>query len=149
MKFESKYNFPGPDLVDMALPTWWILWSTGWSWYRKFYYNHYCDVIMGAMAFQFPSLTIVYSTVYSDADQRKIKAPRHWPLCGKFTDDRWIPRTKASNAENVSIWWRHHAVKPVDFTLQTMPGQYHCNPVFPFELRISISSHYYCEVASL
>ena len=31
------------------------------------------------------------------------KAPRHWPLCGKFTGDRWIPRTKDSNAENVSI----------------------------------------------
>ena len=23
-----------------------------------------------------------------------IKAPRHWLLCGKFTGDRWIPRTK-------------------------------------------------------
>ena len=23
-----------------------------------------------------------------------IKAPRHWPLCGDFNDDRWIPRTK-------------------------------------------------------
>ena len=22
------------------------------------------------------------------------KAPRHWPLCGEFTGDRWIPRTK-------------------------------------------------------
>ena len=22
-----------------------------------------------------------------------IKAPRHWPLCGEFTGDRWIPRT--------------------------------------------------------
>ena len=32
----------------------------------------YCDdAIMGAMAFQITSLTIVYSTVYSDADQRK------------------------------------------------------------------------------
>ena len=48
---------------------------------------------MGAMAFQIISLTIVYSTVYSGADQN-IKAPRHWPLCGEFTDDRWIPRTK-------------------------------------------------------
>ena len=33
--------------------------------------NHYDDVIMGAMASQITSLTIVYSTVYSDADQRK------------------------------------------------------------------------------
>ena len=32
---------------------------------------HYCEVIMGAMAYQITSLTIVYSTVYSDADQRK------------------------------------------------------------------------------
>ena len=32
---------------------------------------HYCDVIMGAVASQITSITIVYSTVYSDADQRK------------------------------------------------------------------------------
>ena len=32
---------------------------------------HYCDVIMGAVASQITGLTIVYSTVYSDADQRK------------------------------------------------------------------------------
>ena len=32
---------------------------------------HYSDVIMGAMASQITSLTIVYSTVYSSADNRK------------------------------------------------------------------------------
>ena len=32
---------------------------------------HYNDVIMGTIASQITSLTIVYSTVYSDADQRK------------------------------------------------------------------------------
>ena len=31
---------------------------------------HYCDVIITAMASQITSLTIVYSTVYSGADQR-------------------------------------------------------------------------------
>ena len=31
----------------------------------------YNDVIMGAMASQITSLTIVYSTVYSSVDQRK------------------------------------------------------------------------------
>ena len=56
--------------------------------------SHYSDVIMGAMASQITSLTIVYLTVYSGADQRKHhKAPRHWPLCGEFTGDQWIPRT--------------------------------------------------------
>ena len=33
--------------------------------------SHYIDVIMTTMASQITSLTIVYSTVYSDADQRK------------------------------------------------------------------------------
>ena len=33
--------------------------------------DHYTDVIMGAIASQITSLPIVYSTVYSDADQRK------------------------------------------------------------------------------
>ena len=33
--------------------------------------QHHTDVIMGAIASQITSLTIVYSTVYSDADQRK------------------------------------------------------------------------------
>ena len=53
---------------------------------------HYSDVIMGAMASQITSLTIVHSTVYSGADQENIEALRHWPLCGEFTGDRWIPR---------------------------------------------------------
>ena len=26
--------------------------------------------------------------------KENIKAPRHWPLCGEFTGERWIPRTK-------------------------------------------------------
>ena len=60
-------------------------------------YGHYDDVIMGAMAFQITSLTIVYSTVYSDADQRThqtsaslafvrgihpgpVNSPHKWPV---------------------------------------------------------------------
>ena len=69
---------------------------------------HYDDVIMGAMASLITSLTIVYSFVYSDADQRNIKAPRHWPLCGEFTGTGEFPAQTASNEANVSIWWRHH-----------------------------------------
>ena len=33
--------------------------------------NHYSDIIMGVMASQITSLTIVYSTIYSGTDQRK------------------------------------------------------------------------------
>ena len=35
---------------------------------------HYDDFIMGAMASQITSLTIVYTTVYSDADHRKLQS---------------------------------------------------------------------------
>ena len=40
----------------------------------------------------------------------KIEAPRHWPLCGEFTGTGEFPTQRASYAENVSIWWRHHGM---------------------------------------
>ena len=57
---------------------------------------------MGAIASQITSLTIVFSTVYLDTDQRKHQSYASLP--GEF------PAQMASNAENVSIWWRHHDV---------------------------------------
>ena len=63
--------------------------------------QHYNDVIMGAIASQITSLTIVYSTVYSGADQRKhessalmacvqgirrgpVNSPHKWPVTRKM-----------------------------------------------------------------
>ena len=70
---------------------------------------HYNDVIMGAIASQITSLTIVYSTVYSDADQRKHQKLCVTGLCaGNSPGAGEFPAQMASNAENVSIWWRHH-----------------------------------------
>ena len=69
----------------------------------------YSDVIMGAIASQTTSLTNVYSTVYSGTDKKKTAKLRVTGLCeGKspVTDEFHVQR--ASNAENVSIWWRHH-----------------------------------------
>ena len=43
---------------------------------------HYNDVIMSAMASQITSLTIVYSTVYSDANQRKHQSSASLAFCG-------------------------------------------------------------------
>ena len=68
--------------------------------------NPYNDVIMGAMASQITSLTIVYSTVYSGAHQKTSKlrvtglCARNSPVTGEF------PAQMASNVKNVSIWWR-------------------------------------------
>ena len=53
---------------------------------------HYSDVIMGAMAFRITSLTIIYSTVYSGADQRKHK--RSASLAFVRGIRRWTPHTK-------------------------------------------------------
>ena len=39
--------------------------------------------------------------------EENIKAPRHWPVTSRF------PSLKTNNAENVSIWWRHHALHQV------------------------------------
>ena len=55
-------------------------------------YSYYSDVIVGAMASQITSLTIVYSLIQVQ-NKENMKAPRHCPLCGEFTGDRWIPRT--------------------------------------------------------
>ena len=69
---------------------------------------HYCDVTMGAIGSQITSLKTVYWTVYSDTDQRK-HLPRITGLCvGNSPGTGEFPAQKASNAENVSIWWRHH-----------------------------------------
>ena len=38
--------------------------------------------------------------------KENITALRHWPLWGEYSGE--FPAQMASNAENVSIWWRHH-----------------------------------------
>ena len=75
---------------------------------------HYNDVIMGTLASQITSLTIVYSIVYSDADQRKhqssaslafvrgihrrpVNSPHKWPVTFPFDDvimftDSYMPQ---------------------------------------------------------
>ena len=56
---------------------------------RQVWHIHYNDVIMSAMESQITSLTIVYSTVYSDEDQRKhqssaslafVRGIHRWPV---------------------------------------------------------------------
>ena len=75
-----------------------ILWNLFQS---SVYLNHHNDVIMGAIASQITSLPIVYSTVYSDEDQRKhqssaslafvrgihwgpVNSPHKWPVTRKM-----------------------------------------------------------------
>ena len=60
---------------------------------------------MTTMASQITRLAVVYSTVYSDADQRKHQSSASLAFV-RGTGD--FPAQMASYAEIVSIWWRHH-----------------------------------------
>ena len=40
-----------------------------------------------------PSSRLFTQPFIQEQIKENIKAPRHWPLCGEFTGDRWIPRT--------------------------------------------------------
>ena len=57
--------------------------------------SHYHDVMMTTMASQITSLTVVYSTVYSDAYQRKHQSSASLVFVWGIHRDRWIPRTKS------------------------------------------------------
>ena len=59
---------------------------------------HYADV-MTKMASQITSLTVVYSTVYSDADQIKHQSSASLAFVWGIHRDRWIPRTKGQLRE--------------------------------------------------
>ena len=69
--------------------------------------QHFNDVIMDTMASEITSLTIVYSTFYSGTDQRKHQSSSSLPFVNSPVTGEF-PTQRASNAENVSIWWRHH-----------------------------------------
>ena len=71
---------------------------------------HYNDVIMSTTASQITSITIVYSFICSRRRSKKTSKFSVTGLCvgnSPVTDE--FPTQRASNAENVSIWWRHHA----------------------------------------
>ena len=61
--------------------------TTNWA-------NHYIDVIMTTVESQITSLTVAYSNVYSDADQRKHQSYASLAFVWGIHRDRWIPRTK-------------------------------------------------------
>ena len=61
---------------------------------KHLYKNHYNDVIMTTIASQITSLMVVYSTVYSDPDQRKHQSSASLAFVWGIHRDRWIPRTK-------------------------------------------------------
>ena len=78
--FQFQYH-PTIDLKsDVFSQVWYLeininvqksLWHFPLAWKSNIASHHYIGIIIGMIASQITSLTIVYSTVYSDADQRK------------------------------------------------------------------------------
>ena len=70
-------------------------------------YNQCSDVIMGTMVFQITS-SCLFNRVFRRRSKKTSKlrvtglCEGNSPVTGEF------PAQRASNAENVSIWWRHH-----------------------------------------
>ena len=84
-------------------------------------FTHHGDVIMGPITYQITSPTIVYSTVYSDADQGKhqssaslafvqgihpVNSPHKWPVTRKmFPFDDVIMQPDSSTTARFKITW--------------------------------------------
>ena len=70
--------------------------------------THYSDVIMAVMASQITIVSIVFRRRPPPKKKTKLcvtgLCEGNWPVAGEF------PSQRASNAENVSIWWRHHDI---------------------------------------
>ena len=58
------------------------------------HFIHYIDVVMTTTASQITSFKVLYSTVYSDADQRNHQSSASLAFVWGIHRDRWIPRTK-------------------------------------------------------
>ena len=89
---------------------------------------HNADVIMGAIASQITSLTIVYLTIYSGADQSKhqssallafvwgihrgpVNSPHKWPVTRKmFPFDDVIMRENKDKSQLITCFQTRHSV---------------------------------------
>ena len=76
-------------------------------------FAHYSDVIINTMASQITNVSIICSIVCSGADQRKHQSSALLALCEGNPPPvtTGFPSQRASNAENVSAWWRHREFK--------------------------------------
>ena len=73
--------------------------------------RHYTDAIIGTMASQITSLT---NCLFNRLFRRRAKKTSNLRVTGFCAENSpgtgEFPAQMASNAENVSIWWRHHVI---------------------------------------
>ena len=69
-----SYNIHRNKVCNILIANTSPIYNTSDIGHREFQLRHYSGVIIGTMASQITSLTTVYSTVYSGADQRKYQS---------------------------------------------------------------------------
>ena len=73
-------------------------------------YGHHNDIIMSASVSRITGLTVVESIVYSRRSSKRTSKLCLTGLCkGNSPVTSEFPTQRASYAEYISIWWRHHA----------------------------------------
>ena len=105
-QLSSRYrNSRNRYIHDVTLRHLWSVWIHD----RLSIIYNYIDVIMGTMASQITSLTLCLLNRPFRRRSKKTSKPRVTGLCegnSPVTDE--FPAQMASNAENISICWRHH-----------------------------------------
>ena len=95
--------------------------------------SHYIDVIMTTMASQITSLTVIYSTVYSDSDQRKHQSSASLAFVWGIHRDRWIPRTtgqlRGKCFHLMTSSWRYFPYSVTSSLNVTSVAAFHCNEI--------------------
>ena len=97
----STYNFPEPSPFHITVTSKWARWRL-----------------------KSPASRLFAQLFIPVQIKENIIALRQWPLWGEFTGHRWIPLTKARDAENVSIWWRHHGCVSMRVMTVSMGSEY-------------------------
>ena len=65
---------------------------------------------MSARASTITDVTMFTQPFVQAQIKENIIAPRHWLCEGNSPVTDEFPAQRASNADNISIWWRHHAL---------------------------------------
>ena len=75
-----------------------------WGWIAR-----YCNG-RDSVRLKSPASRLFTESFIQTQIKENMKAPRHLPFAGNLPGTGEFPAQLASNAENVSIWWRHHGI---------------------------------------
>ena len=147
--FEEQVSIELPSTAIYPIFKWFTMVWRGWEdtgivipkmatrWYTPLIITsvnprsyHYSDVILRAMASQITGVSMVYSTICSGSDQRKHQRSASLAFVRGIHRSSVNSPQRASNAENVSIWWRHHAHGIDELAQSGLPQRIHTDTGF-------------------